>query len=156
MVAFDDITDLQTVATDHNPYWVSMCTIDQGIKTQKSAYKCAWFCYSFTICKTGVLIFSSIWDGDRLDPYLGPGWSGWKPLTKTKTTTNIWSLKHQEQCLNMISNEEFWLLIQTFSVQVMNFNHNCECYLYIFWINIVNIPSYRPEELHGYHSSFNF
>lgn len=32
MVVFDDITDLQTVATDHNPYWVSMCTIDQGIK----------------------------------------------------------------------------------------------------------------------------
>jgi hypothetical protein len=30
-----------------------------------------------------------------------------EPLTKTKTTTNIRSLKHQEQCLNMISNEEF-------------------------------------------------
>jgi hypothetical protein len=103
----------------------------------------------------------------RIDFFLKMGWrSAWslswtrliwmETLTKTKTTTNIRSLKHQEQCLNMISNEEFWLLIQTFSVQVMNFNHNCECYLYIFWINIVNIPSYRPEELHGYHSSFNF
>jgi hypothetical protein len=25
-----------------------------------------------------------MWDGDRLDPYLGPGWSGWKPLLKLK------------------------------------------------------------------------
>ena len=78
------------------------------------------------------------------------------PFNKTRTATNIWFLKRQEQCLNVISNEEFWSLIQTFSVQVINFNHNCEYYLYIFWINIVNIPSYRPEELHGYHSSFNF